>query len=167
MHLRFSSLLIAIIASAAAVHAGDVHIVQGSAGGTPLGPAVTLLWSTDALFLNTGTADATVQLMSTSNGGWQRGMPSITIPPGRSASLTRTVAGNLSPIAPTTLWVLRADVPPGVQVESPPLHRLVLRHRRGSATVAIAVPIRQSPTTCLHGSRSGKRESVPPRDVPR
>ena len=98
--------------------AGDIYIVQGSADGRMFNESERIIWTTDAVFYNTGSTNAVVTLLEVSNGGLRHPdyPTSFTIPAHRTATLAYEHAWFPAVMSP--LWALHLDVPAGVLVES-------------------------------------------------
>ncbi|MDP9362361.1 MAG: hypothetical protein M3P29_13035, partial [Acidobacteriota bacterium] len=100
--------------------AGDIYIVQGSAEGPMFNDSERTIWTTDAVFYNTGSTNAVVTLLDVSNGGLRdpsRVPTSFTIPSHRTATLEGERTGWF-PAVFDPLWAVHVDVPAGVLVES-------------------------------------------------
>ena len=99
--------------------AGDIYIVQGSAEGRMFNEVERIIWTTDAVFYNTGSTDAVVTLLDVSNGGLRHPEYPISfaIPPHRTATFEGERA-RWAPAAFDPLWAVHIDVPASVLVES-------------------------------------------------
>lgn len=115
--MRRIVITIVALVLAASANAAEVYIVQGHARGPILSGISQLLWSTDAYFYNAGSAAARVRLLGVSNTAFPEAPRDFTLAPGRSAALLR-VARSFVPATFPPLWIVRADVPDDVDVES-------------------------------------------------
>lgn len=113
--MRRIVITIVALVLAASANAAEVYIVQGHARGPILDGIEQLLWSTDAYFYNSGSAAARVRLLGVSNIEFPVAPREFTLEPGRSAALLQ-VALSFGAVPP--LWIVRADVPDDVDVES-------------------------------------------------
>jgi hypothetical protein len=99
-----------------ALFASDIYLVQGFAVGPQIDAGTAVLWTTSALFYNTGSATATIRLVNVSNRGGHPLPDNPVLPPQRSASLD--VIGTTWNVSPEPLWVVHLDVPPEVLIEA-------------------------------------------------
>jgi hypothetical protein len=94
--------------------AADVYVVQGYAFGPLIDPTTAVLWSSNTIFYNTGSRDATISLLSVSNGGRAVSSGVATLGPQRSSSPDGlSVSPGSGP-----LWVSHFDAPSDVLVDA-------------------------------------------------
>jgi hypothetical protein len=115
---RTGKLLLIVIAFAvhAIGQADDVWVLQGSAVGA-LNPAVSYLYTSDALLYNSTQNSVTIQLLGISNGALVTTDRQFVLSPGRATSIGREGKA-WAPNPDASLWVTHLSVPPGVVVES-------------------------------------------------
>lgn len=126
--------------------AAEVYIVQGEARGPFLANGGQVFWSTDAYFYNGSAATARVRLLGMSNMAAPEPARELTLAPGRTAALLQA-APTFRPPALPPLWIVRADVPEGVAVESillvgtivdrPPLPLEIRRYEFGKTRLPV------------------------------
>jgi hypothetical protein len=113
---KLAPTVIAVVLAAAVAIADDAWVVQGFAT-TDVSACKTYRWRGDLLFHNAAGTAAAVQLLGVSNGVPQSPDRVITIPAGRSTSLS--VEGkNWAPAPQPPIWVTHVDIPPSVTLES-------------------------------------------------
>lgn len=105
------------LALTAAVSAAEIYILQGEARGPFMSSGGQVFWSTDAYFYNSSTTTARVRLLGLSNVANPEPPRELTLAPGRTAALLKAAPTFRPPSVPP-LWIVRADVPEGVAVES-------------------------------------------------
>src|SRR5437667_1731367 len=116
--LREATVAMLVAAVAVSASASDKYLIQGLADGPKRNDVCEFYeWLGDALFHNSTNSAQTITLVDISNGSLAPGTPrTLTIQPGRTASLNRSISWTPNPT--TAPYVIHLDVPDGIIVES-------------------------------------------------
>ncbi len=116
----FAFTIVLVVWAATPCRADDVYVIDFFAAGSFLPDSCTqLLWDSDTVFYNVGSASAAVTLLGVSNGGTSGIVPTaFSVDAGRATSIRQQVGLMWQPRSTTGLWVYHLSVPSSILVDS-------------------------------------------------